>query len=101
MVVNVLLIKRQVKLNVTVLGIIQRQIVREVGYRLYLQIIHFEFDLIEKCSDNGPICFNDGTCERREDGSHTCQCAGQWAGADCSASKSILFDTEWMNLLWF
>ncbi|CAF1215031.1 unnamed protein product [Adineta steineri] len=40
----------------------------------------------EKCSENGPICYNDGICERDDDGNYTCQCIGEWAGADCSAT---------------
>lgn len=42
---------------------------------------------VEKCSENGPLCYNDGVCEKSHDGNYTCQCAGQWAGADCSASE--------------
>jgi len=43
----------------------------------------------EKCSEHGLICRNDATCERDNHGNYTCQCTGQWAGADCSASKAF------------
>jgi hypothetical protein len=45
----------------------------------------------EKCSENGLICHNDATCETDAEGNSTCQCTGQWAGADCSASLSFFF----------
>lgn len=44
----------------------------------------------EKCSKNGPLCYNDASCERDEDGTLICQCIGQWGGADCSASTPSL-----------
>ncbi|CAM4769346.1 unnamed protein product [Rotaria magnacalcarata] len=40
----------------------------------------------EKCSANGPICYNDAICEKDKHDNYTCQCTGQWAGADCSAT---------------
>ena len=47
----------------------------------------------EKCSDSGLICHNDAICEKDEQDNYTCQCSGQWAGDDCSASKfSIAHD---------
>ena len=42
---------------------------------------------LEKCSEKGLICLNDATCEREDDGDHSCQCSGQWGGVDCSASQ--------------
>jgi hypothetical protein len=45
----------------------------------------------KKCSENGLICHNGANCERDESGNYTCQCIGQWAGADCSASKVFFF----------
>jgi hypothetical protein len=47
----------------------------------------------EKCSENGPICYNDATCEQDQNGNYTCQCTGQWAGVDCSASN-VFFCSE-------
>jgi hypothetical protein len=42
---------------------------------------------VEKCSEKGLICLNDATCERDDNGDHSCQCSGEWGGVDCSASQ--------------
>lgn len=51
----------------------------------------------EKCSTDGPICYNDAICELDKSGNYTCQCIGQWAGADCSASMLFLYLIDTFN----